>query len=54
MVNVMQTGAEFGMQTLDQALIGLFRRGLISLEETLIRCKDPEVAKKSLARSVGR
>ena len=53
MVNVMQTGAEFGMQTLDQVLIDLFRRGLISLEETLTRCRDPEVAKKSIGRSVG-
>ncbi|MFQ5925247.1 MAG: type IV pilus twitching motility protein PilT [Dehalococcoidia bacterium] len=54
MVNVMQTGAEFGMQTLDQALIDLFRRGLISLEETLTRCRDPEVAKKTLVRSAVR
>lgn len=54
MVNVMQMGAEYGMQTLDQALIDLFRTGLISLEETLSRCRDPEVAKKTLARFVGR
>jgi len=50
-VNVMQTGSRLEMQTLDQALIDLYRRGLINLDEVLHRCRDPEVAKKSLAYS---
>jgi len=36
------------MQTLDQGLIDLYRRGLISLEDVLYRCRDPEVARKTL------
>jgi len=51
MVNVIQTGSKFGMQTLDQALIDLHRRELISLEDVLYRCRDPEVVKKTIARS---
>lgn len=51
MVNVMQTGSKFGMQTLDQTLIGLHHRGLISREDVLCRCRDSEVVKKSIARS---
>jgi twitching motility protein PilT len=54
MVNVMQTGSKFGMQTLDQALIHLHRRGRISLEDVLYRCRDPEVVKKTLAHSARR
>ena len=49
MVNVMQTGSKFGMQTLDQALIDLYRRGLISLDDVLCRCRDLEVVKKTIA-----
>jgi len=49
MVNVMQTGAQYGMQTLDQALIDLCRRRLISVDEALIRCRDPETARKAIA-----
>jgi len=49
-VNVMQTGSQYGMQTLDQALISLYRRGLISLEDALYRSRDPEVTKKALDR----
>jgi twitching motility protein PilT len=50
MVNVIQTGAQYGMQTLDQVLISLYRRGLISLEDALYRSRDPEAAKKTLDR----
>jgi len=50
MVNVMQTGSKSGMQTLDQALIDLCRRGLITLEDALYRSRDPDVVKQALAR----
>jgi len=49
MVSVMQTGAKSEMQTLDQALIDLYRRGLISLDDVLCRCRDLEVVKKTIA-----
>jgi len=47
-VSVMQTGSKLEMQTLDQALIDLYRRGLINLDDVLYRCRDPEVARKTL------
>jgi len=50
MVNVIQTGAQLGMQTLDQALIQLYRRGLITMEDALYRSRDPELAQKNLDR----
>jgi len=53
MVNVMQTGFKFEMQTLDQSLIQLHRKGLISLEDVLYRCRDPEVVQKTIARFAG-
>lgn len=53
MMNVIQTGSQFGMQTLDQVVIDLYHKGLISLEETLAWCRDPDVVKKTLARFSG-
>lgn len=49
MLSVMQTGAQYGMQTLDRSLIDLCRRGLISRDEAIIRCRDPETARKGIA-----
>ena len=53
MWNVMQTGSHYGMQTMDQALMQLYRNRVISLEEAFIRYRDPEVAKRTLARTDG-
>lgn len=50
MWSAMQTGAHYGMQTMDQSLLLLYHNGLISLEEALSRCREPEAARKSLAR----
>ncbi|MEA1959270.1 MAG: type IV pilus twitching motility protein PilT [Chloroflexota bacterium] len=50
MWNVLQTGAQFGMQTLDQALVNLYHNKTISFEEAISRCRDPETAKKTLGR----
>jgi len=50
MVNVMQTGSQIGMQTLDQSLLQLYRRGLITMEDALYRSRDPELAQKNLER----
>ena len=51
MWSMMQTGAHYGMQTMDQSLLHLYHLGFITLEEALSRCREPETAKKSLARS---
>ena len=53
MWSVMQTGAHFGMQTMDQSLLHLYHNRLISLDEALSRCREPESARKSLARASG-
>jgi len=37
LMNVIQTGSQYGMQTLDQALLSLFRDGIISYEEVVTR-----------------
>lgn len=49
MVNVMQMGVECDMRTLDQALIDLCRRRLISPDEALSRCREPQTARKAIA-----
>ena len=38
----LQTGRQFGMQTMDQALQDLVRSGAVTLEEALIRCSKPD------------
>ena len=40
--SAMQTGAKFGMQTMDAALVDLVRRGLISREEAEKRSSNPD------------
>jgi twitching motility protein PilT len=50
MWNVMQTGASFGMQTLDQALMTLLHNRAINFEEAIRHCRDAETFKKSLGR----
>lgn len=40
--SVIQTGAKFGMQPMDVALRDLYRKGMISYEEGLIRAMDGE------------
>ena len=42
MLNVIQTGAQYGMQTLDQAILALYRNGVISREEALARSVNVE------------
>lgn len=54
MWSVMQTGSQYGMQTIDQALLSLYHKGLISLDDAIIRSWDPDTVKKSLARTGGR
>ena len=42
MYSVLQTGAQFGMQTLDQALMQLTAQGLVSREEARTKARAPE------------
>ena len=37
-----QTGAKFGMNTLDAHLMSLYRKGTISYGELITKCKDPQ------------
>jgi twitching motility protein PilT len=50
MWNVMQTGASFGMQTLDQALMNLLHNKAINFEEAISHCRDSDTFRKSLGR----
>ncbi|MEA4961681.1 type IV pilus twitching motility protein PilT [Lutispora sp.] len=43
-----QTGSKVGMQTLDNSLLSLYRRGLISQEVFLIQASNPDIMKKYL------
>jgi twitching motility protein PilT len=42
MANVIQTGAQHGMQTLNQALRDLYQKNLITLEEALMKSNNPQ------------
>ena len=40
--SLMQTGSQFGMQTMDQSLATLVQRGVVSVDMALDRCRDEE------------
>ena len=46
--NVIQTGSQHGMQTLDQALAALCRAGTVTRDEALARSANPEEFKRAL------
>lgn len=50
-LNAIQMGSQYGMQTLDQALLALCRNGIISQEEALAQSVNVEELKGMLARS---
>ena len=50
LMNAMQTGAQYGMQTLDQALVALYRDGIISREEAVARGVNAEELNGVLAK----
>jgi twitching motility protein PilT len=47
-ISQIQTGAKYGMQTLDMSLRDLYRKQLIGREEALIYARDPENLKRDL------
>ena len=48
LLSVIQTGAKFGMQSMDTALRDLCRAGTISEEEALMRSSDPDTLQRLL------
>ena len=48
LLSVIQTGAKFGMQSMDSALRDLCRAGKINEEEALMRCSDPDTLQRLL------
>jgi twitching motility protein PilT len=50
MPNVIQTGSEYGMQTLDQSLRDLYREQIITLDEALANAADPENLKRLMGK----
>lgn len=48
--NAMQTGEKYGMQTMDQSLADLYRRGLISFDTAVAKAIDPNDLKQMLGR----
>lgn len=51
LMNAIQTGSQYGMQTLNRALLALCRNGIISQEEVLARSVDAEELKGMLDES---
>ena len=51
LINSIQTGSQYGMQTLNQALLSLCRKGVIVAEEALARSPNAEELKDMLAGS---
>lgn len=50
---VMQTGAKFGMVTMNQGLADLYLKQKITYQEAMVRSSDPEDLKKYLQRGIG-
>ena len=51
--NIMQLAAKDGMQTLNQTLTDLVRRGIVTQEEAVMKSSNPEGLKKSLQFGYG-
>ena len=49
----LQTGAKFGMMTLDSSLTNLYKEGLISYEELITKSQDPDSVVAKLKEEMG-
>ena len=47
--SIIQTNANLGMQTMDQHLADLYRKGLITFDDAMLRAMNPEELKNMLA-----
>jgi twitching motility protein PilT len=50
--SMIQTSANIGMQTMDQALRDLYQRGLITYDEAMTRAMSPDELKKMVSAHV--
>ena len=50
----MQTGAKFGMMTLDNSLLEHYKNGFISYEELITKSQDPDGVVAKLKDDMGR
>ena len=48
-----QTGAKFGMISLDACLLNLYRDGLIAYEELITKSQDPDSVVQKLKEEMG-
>jgi twitching motility protein PilT len=53
MANAIQTGAKYGMQTLEQALAALCEKRLLSRDEALSAANDPDSLRQMLQVRAG-
>ena len=49
----LQTGAKFGMMTLDTSLTNLYKDGLISYEDLITKSQDPDSVVQKLKEEMG-
>lgn len=54
MPNIIQTGSQYGMQTLNQALRELYQKGLITLESAFAKSNNPEELRELIGDRVRR
>lgn len=52
MMNIIQTGTQYGMQTLNQSLTDLCKRGIITCEQAMTRSIDTEELSEMLGKQV--
>ena len=52
-ISDIQTGAKFGMQTLDSHLLNLYTAGIISYEEFISKSRDPDTQLQKLREMTG-
>ena len=48
--NVIQTSGNLGMVSMDQYIVNLFQKGLISEETALMNCMNPEQVKRKIGK----
>jgi twitching motility protein PilT len=46
--STMQAGSKHGMQTMNQALVGLCRKGWVTRDEALSRSEDPDELRRMI------
>ena len=45
-LSAIQTGTRYGMKTMDQSLLELYQRGLITHQDAMTKCHDKEEMQK--------